>query len=124
MALVTGGGGIGRAIALELAATGAAVAVVDVDRPAAVETARLVSESGGTALAIAADVTDGSQAGIEGVVAPLPEYAEDVFDAVLRVNVRGVFLGLQHVLVRFLGSLEAAHVNGAAWVVDGGSTVA
>ena len=35
-----------------------------------------------------------NDAGIEGVVKPLEEYPEDVFDSVLAVNVRGVFLGL------------------------------
>lgn len=35
-------------------------------------------------------------AGIEGVVKPLEEYPEEMYDKVLRVNVKGVWLGLRH----------------------------
>ncbi|MFD2036927.1 SDR family NAD(P)-dependent oxidoreductase [Belliella marina] len=35
-------------------------------------------------------------AGIEGVVMPLTEYPEDVFDKVLSVNVKGVWLGMKY----------------------------
>lgn len=35
-------------------------------------------------------------AGIEGVVKPLTEYPEDMYDKVLAVNVKGVWLGLKH----------------------------
>lgn len=35
-------------------------------------------------------------AGIEGVVKPLTEYPEDVFDKVIGVNVKGVWLGMKH----------------------------
>ena len=57
-AIVTGaGGGIGRAIALAFAGAGASVACVDRLEAAADETARLIGEKGGRALAIACDVT-------------------------------------------------------------------
>ena len=39
-----------------------------------------------------------NNAGIEGKVAPTAEYDEAMFDAVIGVNVKGVFLGLRHVL--------------------------
>lgn len=39
-----------------------------------------------------------NNAGIEGVVKPIAEYPEDVFDQVLAVNVKGIFLGLKHVM--------------------------
>ena len=39
-----------------------------------------------------------TNAGIEGKLAPTAEYDEAVFDAVIGVNVRGVFPGLRHVL--------------------------
>ncbi|MGW4214484.1 bifunctional aldolase/short-chain dehydrogenase [Lentzea sp. NPDC004789] len=56
IALVTGAGsGIGRAIALRLAAEGACVAIADLDAAAAVRTA---AEIGDQAVAITADVTD------------------------------------------------------------------
>ena len=35
-------------------------------------------------------------AGIEGVVKPLTEYPEEMFDKVLDVNVKGVWLGMKH----------------------------
>lgn len=39
-----------------------------------------------------------NNAGIEGVVKPLPEYPEEMFDKVLAVNVKGVWLGLKYVM--------------------------
>jgi NAD(P)-dependent dehydrogenase (short-subunit alcohol dehydrogenase family) len=61
-ALVTGGGGaIGRASCLLLAREGAAVAVADIDGPAAEQTARLVGEQGGHAIALTVDVREQEQ---------------------------------------------------------------
>ncbi|HEX4225588.1 MAG TPA: SDR family NAD(P)-dependent oxidoreductase [Pseudonocardiaceae bacterium] len=58
-ALVTGGGrGIGRAIALGLAGSGARVAVLARSAEQVEETVRLVHDAGGDALAVTADVTD------------------------------------------------------------------
>lgn len=63
-ALVTGGGrGIGRAVALELASAGARVAVLARSADELEQTAKLVAERGGTALALAADVNDADQLG-------------------------------------------------------------
>ncbi|MBW1818921.1 MAG: SDR family oxidoreductase [Deltaproteobacteria bacterium] len=39
-----------------------------------------------------------NNAGIEGPVHPLPAYEVDDFDKIIAVNVRGVFLGMKHVL--------------------------
>lgn len=119
--VVTGAGGdIGRAASELLAARGAHVVAVDVDAAAAEETAARIVASGGRATAVAADVTDPDRvqayaelaaelgggtidgffnnAGIEGEVAPLGVMGIASFDAVLAVNVRGVFLGLSVVL--------------------------
>ena len=136
VALVTGGGGdIGRAIAQRLARTSAAVAIVDIDEGAATETANLVRSAGGKAMVIRADVSSPSEtaafvaaveaelgpigifannAGIEGVVAPLHEYPDDTFDRLMQVNVKGVFLGLKHVLARMTLRGWGAIVNTAS----------
>jgi NAD(P)-dependent dehydrogenase (short-subunit alcohol dehydrogenase family) len=59
VALVTGGGrGIGQAIAVELAKAGAAVAVAARTEGQVLETAALIEEVGGQALALVADMTD------------------------------------------------------------------
>lgn len=39
-----------------------------------------------------------NNAGIEGVVKPIPDYPLDVFQKVIAVNVVGVFLGMKHVI--------------------------
>lgn len=131
--LITGGGnGIGRAAALGFAARGANVVVVDRDEAAAGDTAEMVRGGGTQALHIVADVSQSSQvrayvkatldafgridcffnnAGIEGRIAPLAEYDEDVFDQVLAVNLRGIFLGLRHVLPVMLRQGAGAVVN-------------
>lgn len=122
--LVTGAGaGIGHAIALRMAKDGLDVGVVDIDVGAAEKTAGEIRKMGRRALAISADVTKATDvaafvarteedlgpidafvanAGIEGVVAPIHEYPDDVFERVLSVNVRGVFLSLKHVTQRML----------------------
>ena len=119
VALITGAGnGIGRAAALGFAKGGAKVVVVDRDQAAGEATAGILRQQGGDAFFIAADVTRSADvqnyvklaldaygsidcfynnAGIEGSVAPTHQYDEDMFDRVMAVNVKGVFLGLRHV---------------------------
>lgn len=58
-AVVTGGGsGIGRALALELAANGAAVAIADIIAENAQKVADEIQTAGGTAIAVHCDVCD------------------------------------------------------------------
>jgi NAD(P)-dependent dehydrogenase (short-subunit alcohol dehydrogenase family) len=136
VALITGAGnGIGRAAALQFAARGASVVAVDLDAAAAERTAATVQQQGGKALAHTADVTKSAEvqayvkaaldgfgridcffnnAGIEGKVAPTAEYDEAVFDQVINVNVKGVFLGLRHVLPVLLKQKAGAVVNTAS----------
>jgi len=112
-ALVTGAGsGIGRATARRLATEGAAVAVVDVRLDAAEETAAMISEAGGTAVAFDADVRERSEieAARDGALAAfghlrylvnnaglvrmstLDELEEDEWDLVLDTNLKGMYL--------------------------------
>ena len=136
VALVTGGGGgIGRAIAVHLAADGFDVAVVDRDAALGTETTRLVEQGGRKALFLQADVSRSEEvaafvartedmlgpiaafannAGIEGAVKPIFDYPEDVFDQLMAVNVKGVFLGLKHVLGRMRERGTGAVVNTAS----------
>ena len=114
VAFVTGASsGIGRATALAFARAGAVVTVVDIDETGAKETARLISEAGGTALPFTCDVTQEGEvkaavqatvdefggldaafnnAGIEQPVAPLAELSPAAFDRLVAVNLKGVFL--------------------------------
>jgi NAD(P)-dependent dehydrogenase (short-subunit alcohol dehydrogenase family) len=70
VAVVTGAGAeTGCAIALRLAAGGALVVVADIDLSAAEATVEAIAEQGGTAAAVAADVTD------DGDVARMIEFA-------------------------------------------------
>ena len=55
-----------------------------------------------------------NNAGIEGKLAPTAEYDEAVFDQVISVNVKGVFLGLRHVLPVLLKQKAGAVVNTAS----------
>lgn len=67
-AFVTGAGGyIGGTTARMLAAEGAKVAVCDITEEACARTVRAISEAGGTALAVPADVTD--SASVDAAVA-------------------------------------------------------
>jgi NAD(P)-dependent dehydrogenase (short-subunit alcohol dehydrogenase family) len=115
-ALVTGAGrGIGRAFAHALAEAGADVATVDVDLESATRVAREVGELGVRSMPIKADVTVAEQvqrmvdtvvstwgeltigvnnAGI-GSWADAEEMPEDVWDEVISVNLKGVFLCAQ-----------------------------
>ena len=136
VALITGGGGgIGRATALAFAARGAKVVVVDFDPQIGEDTVSAVHAAGGDARFVQADVTKSADvrnyvkaalnaygridcffnnAGIEGKVVPIQEYDEDVFDQVIAVNLKGVFLGLRHVLPVMLQQGGGTVVNTAS----------
>ena len=136
VALVTGGGnGIGRATAVAFARHGAKVVVVDRDGVGAQVTTGIIRQNGWEAIAVTADVTRSedvkayvkaalekygridcffNNAGIEGKLAPTAEYDEAVFDAVIGVNVKGVFLGLRHVLPEMIRQGSGAVVNTAS----------
>jgi len=117
VAVITGGsGGIGLAAARKFIAGGARVMLVDLDGHAL---ARAASELGEAAAFAVADVTDPAaseayvaaaeqrfggvdillaNAGIEGTVKRIVEQDVATFDAVMAVNVRGVWLGLKYAM--------------------------
>jgi NAD(P)-dependent dehydrogenase (short-subunit alcohol dehydrogenase family) len=67
VALVTGAAsGVGRAVARQFAAAGAAVAVADADEDGTMATVRSIEAVGGRALAVAVDVAD--PASVEAMV--------------------------------------------------------
>jgi 3-oxoacyl-[acyl-carrier protein] reductase len=113
VALVTGAGrGIGAAIARRLAADGMAVGVVDLDEQTSAGTVEAITAKGGQAVAVAADVTDETQAAaaveqVSTVLGPVKvlvnnagiirdnlifKMTADDWDAVLGVHLRGAFL--------------------------------
>ncbi len=143
VAVVTGAaGGIGRAAAARLAAEGARVVAVDLHDSDLDAALRAVAEAGGEAIAVPADVTRPADheryaaaavarfggidaffnnAGIEGAIAPLADYPEDVFDRVMAVNVKGVWLGLRAVFPAMRARGGGAIVNTASTAGLGGT---
>ncbi len=117
-AIVTGAGsGIGEAIALELAASGAFVVVSDLDEEAANRVVAMILDRGGKAEGHAADVSDPqamermvafaeaetgglhlavNNAGIGGPQNPVGDYPLDGWKQVIDVNLNGVFYGLRY----------------------------
>jgi NAD(P)-dependent dehydrogenase (short-subunit alcohol dehydrogenase family) len=129
--LVTGaGGGIGREIARRLAGEGMSVAVLDRDGAAAQAVA---AEIGG--LAVAADVTSEEEVGgaVDTVLAafkqidllvnnagiawmgPALDMPLEALQAMLRVNVEGVFIVSRAVLPHMIARCSGSVVNLASW---------
>lgn len=114
--IVTGAAGsLGLASARRFTEEGARVMLVDRDRAGL--DAALKALPDGRATAMLADVADAretaayvnatvarwgpidvlfSNAGISGVIRPVVDYPEDVFDAVIQVNLKGSFLACKH----------------------------
>ena len=146
-AVVTGGAGqIGRATALRLAAGGARVLVVDLNEAGIAATVAAIAAAGGTAQGAVADVTSSqsvagyaqvaagfggghidlffNNAGIEGLIAQVQDYPEEEFDRVMAVNVRGVFLGLKHVLPLMREGGAVVNTSSTAGVIGAPGLVA
>ena len=109
-------GGIGQEICRRFLAEGARVVASDLDCG---PLGGLAAESGGRLVTVAGDAADEADvaravavaqerfgrldgavlnAGIEGRITPLTEFSVADFDRVVRVNLRGVFLGLKHAM--------------------------
>jgi NAD(P)-dependent dehydrogenase (short-subunit alcohol dehydrogenase family) len=117
VALVTGGAaGIGKAAALAFAASGARVAIADLQVEQGNEVAHAIERGGGRAIFVKTDVSRGADvdqllaatvsafgkldlafnnAGIEGRLATTAECTEENFDRTLAINLKGIWLCLR-----------------------------
>jgi NAD(P)-dependent dehydrogenase (short-subunit alcohol dehydrogenase family) len=136
IALVTGGSsGIGRATALIFAREGAKVVVADVNVEGSEETVRQIKAAGGEAVFIKTDVAQAAEvdalvkktvetygrldcafnnAGIEGALQPTSDYDTAVWDRVLSINLRGVWLCMKAEIRQMLNQGGGAIVNTAS----------
>jgi 3-oxoacyl-[acyl-carrier protein] reductase len=118
VALITGAAsGIGRASAILFAREGAKVAVADIDEVGGMQTVESIVQQGGTAIFVKADITKAedvermirttaerfgkldilfNNAGIGTSFTPLEEVDEALYDRVMAINVKSVFLGCKY----------------------------
>jgi 2-hydroxycyclohexanecarboxyl-CoA dehydrogenase len=141
-AVVTGAGsGIGRGIALRLAEDNAKIAIWDVNLAGAEETAQLVRDAGGTAIAIEVDCSDKAaihaatettraelgpiailvnNAGIAPFT-PFLDTDDDLFDKVIRINLRGPWLVTKEALPDMIAAGWGRVINITSSSVQSGS---
>ena len=115
--------------------------LVDVDEAGLGETAALIADDGGDTFSFTADVSDAASvasyvaaavsrfgridaffnnAGVNASSFDIADYPEDLFDRVISINVRGVFLGMKYVLRQMLEQGSGAVVNTASVLAVGG----
>jgi NAD(P)-dependent dehydrogenase (short-subunit alcohol dehydrogenase family) len=133
IALVTGGGsGIGRATALAFAREGAQVVIGNRNVQRGEETVAMIKKGGGTASFKKTDVLVATEikalvehavktyggldlafnnAGVEGVVASVVDQTEANYEAVMNVNVKGVWLSMKYEIPRMLERGGGSIVN-------------
>jgi len=137
--VITGAGsGIGQASARLFAAEGARVVVADIDLQAAMATVDGIAAAGGDSIAEHVDVTDEADtvaladrvvqrfgridvlfnnAGIAGV-GDLLETEPDLFDRVMTVNVRGVFLMSRAVVPQMIKQRSGSIINMSSCIAE------
>jgi len=137
VALITGAGqGIGKVTALTFAREGALVAVADINLETAQKVAAEINEAGGKALAVQIDVSKSPsvEAAVQAVTdwaggvdilinnagitrdARLVKMTEDQFDAVIAVNLKGVYLCTKAVVASMTARGGGAIVSTASIV--------
>jgi NAD(P)-dependent dehydrogenase (short-subunit alcohol dehydrogenase family) len=124
--------GIGRAAALAFAREGASVVVADVSEQGNQETARMIEEVGGRALAFRCDVSRAedvkaaldqtvetfgrldfafNNAGVEQPIMATADLTEKEWDRIVDINLRGVFLCMRHEIPLMVKQGSGAIVN-------------
>jgi NAD(P)-dependent dehydrogenase (short-subunit alcohol dehydrogenase family) len=144
--IITGaGGGMGRVAARMFAAEGAKVVVAEFSEPAGRETVRQVTEAGGIASFVQADVSKeaSARAMVEHAtdtygrldvlynnagVMPEADHSVvdtnvDTWDLVMAVNVRGVFLACKYAIPRMVEAGSGSIINIASFVALLGCSV-
>lgn len=133
VAFITGAAnGIGRAAALAFARQGAHVVVADVSEQGNHETARMITDLGGQALAVRCDVSKSddvrnalnatiekfgrldfafNNAGIEYKIQPAADVTEEEWTRIIDIDLRGVFLCMKHEIPLILEQGGGAIVN-------------
>jgi 2-hydroxycyclohexanecarboxyl-CoA dehydrogenase len=142
VAVVTGAGrGIGRAIAIRLAADGAAVAVWDLDAAGAEETVGRIVQASGRAIACIGDASaeaeiatalahTHAELGAVSIlvnnaavaeVCPFPEISAAALDRMFRINLRGPFVCTQAIIPDMLAQRWGRIVNISSSSAQGGA---
>ena len=145
-AIVTGSArGFGRAICRRLARGGARVVAADINLPGAEETVKLIAQDGMRGLAVKVDVS--SAASVEALVkttlaafdgridvlvnnaatwtnVPTEELAEEEWDRMVNVNMKGVFLCVKHIIPIMKRQRKGHIVNIASIAVRTGGAYA
>jgi NAD(P)-dependent dehydrogenase (short-subunit alcohol dehydrogenase family) len=133
VAIVTGGSsGIGRATAIALAKQGVKVTVAARRSKEGEETVRLIKEAGSDGIFVKTDVANENDvrslvektvkqynrldyafnnAGIEEMTTPLVDQTSEVFDQIMNVNVKGVWLSMKYEIPEMIRTGGGAIVN-------------
>lgn len=136
IALVVGGSsGIGKATAIAFAEAGAKVVVASRGEEDGRKTVELIEQAGSEGLFVQTDVSIDSDvkqliektvekferidiafnnAGIEGKLAPVADIDESDFDAVIAVNLKGIYLGMKYQISAMMKTGGGVIVNTAS----------
>jgi NAD(P)-dependent dehydrogenase (short-subunit alcohol dehydrogenase family) len=132
-AIITGGSsGIGRAAAVALAKQGVKIAIAARRSKEGEETVRLVKEAGSEGIFVKTDVANENDvrslvektvkqynrldyafnnAGIEEKTTPLVDQTSEVFDQIMNVNVKGIWLSMKYEIPEMIRTGGGAIVN-------------
>jgi NAD(P)-dependent dehydrogenase (short-subunit alcohol dehydrogenase family) len=146
VALITGaGGGIGRETSVLFASEGAAVACADIREEPANETAQIINDAGGRAIAVRADVSLAADAeamvrSAEDTFGALhilfnnagimhsddgdsQDTSEAIWDLTMNVNAKGVFFGCKYGIPAIRRAGGGSVINTASFVAKLGAAI-